>query len=344
MTTELAKSPRIFGLLGKIEASYGAGGSLSPSAGGDGIQMAEIPKLTIGYGFKGDRPAPPGTMGVQLRAKPSGRTATLPVKAESKGAGIAYGIDVVPSLHVLLQICGFDGAVTTTTGLEKWVYTPHPGPTGWPSGVLAAYARGELYPITAAYADWTLSGDSTGVVYLTATIQGLLGTISDQPTPPEITYPLTEIIPPTAVGSSLFALGNFTSGVLQKWTLKGGRKITPRLNQNSAGGHAGFAIGNRVPTLDVTYETPTGANAVGSPYTSVGQVDPYLLYDNAIPVASSIQIGNVQYNKLALTMPAAQVMAPPDTTENGDVVVTNLSLQLNPSAAGNNDEITWTFN
>src|SRR5581483_7647925 len=152
-----AKSPRILGLTGKLEASYGAGGA--PSASTDGIQLAETPQITIGYGYNGDRPAPPGTMGYQRRAQPNGRTASVPFKAEVKGAGAAYSSSVVPSIHTLLRICGFDAAVTTTVGAEKWVYTPTPGPVGYGSGVFNAYARGELYPLTGAYADWTLTGD-----------------------------------------------------------------------------------------------------------------------------------------------------------------------------------------
>lgn len=335
---ELAKSPRILGLLGKLEGSYGAGATLSAAT--DGIQLAETPKLTINYGYDGSRPAPPGTMGSQRRAAPNGRTVSVPFKAEAKGAGAAYSSTVVPSLHVFLRLCGFDAVVTTTLNLEKWVYTPTPGPVGYGSGAFSAYARGELYPLTAAYADWTLTGDSNGVVYLTATVSALLGAISDQVTPPAITYPLAAVLPPTAVGAGLFSLGLFTNAVLQKWTLKGGRKITPRLNQNAAGGHAGFAIGNRTPTLDVTYETPTLAT---TPFHSASAVDPYNLYDAATELAWAIQIGSAQYNRHKWFGAKAQIMKAPDTAENGDVVVTNLSLQLNPSAAGANDEITAQF-
>jgi hypothetical protein len=230
--------------------------------------------------------------------------------------------------------------VTTTGGAEKWVYTPTPGPAGYGSGVFNAYARGELYPLIAAYADWTLMGDSNGIVYLTATVQAILGAITDQITPPAITYALAAIIPPTAVGASMFSLGNFTNAILQKWTLKGGRKITARLNQNSAGGHAGYAIGNRAPTLDVTYETPA---LTTTPFHAASAIDPYNLYDAATQVAASIKVGAAQYNKSTWAAPAAQIMSPPQTTDNGDVVVTNLSLQLNPSAANANDELTVTF-
>lgn len=335
---ELAKSPRILGLTGKVESAYGAADSLSAST--DGIQLAETPAMTINYGFDGSRPAPPGTMGTQSRAKPNGRTASLPVKAEVKGSGAPYSASVFPSIHTLLRICGFNAALTTTGGAEKYVYTPTPGPVGYGSGVFNAYARGELYPLSGAYADWTLAGDSTGIVYLTATISALLGAITDAITPPAITYLLAAVIPPAAVGASMFSLGNFVNANLRKWTLKGGRKISPRLNQNAAGGHAGFAIGNRAPTLDVTYETTA---LTTTPFHAASAVDPYNLYDAATALAFSIQIGATQYNKHKWSGPAAQIMAPPQTTEDGDSVVTNLSLQLNPSAANANDELTGTF-
>jgi hypothetical protein len=199
---ELAKSPRILGLLGKVEASYNAGATLV--AGTDGIQMADTPAMTLAYGYDGSRPAPPGTMGSQRRAAPNGRTASVPFKAEVKGAGAAYSASVLPSIHTLLRICGFDDTLTTTAGVEKHAYTPTPGPTGYGSGAFSAYARGELYPLTGAYADWTLMGDTTGVVYLTATVSALLGAISDAVTPPAITYVLAAVLPPTAVGAAMF--------------------------------------------------------------------------------------------------------------------------------------------
>jgi hypothetical protein len=84
-----------------------------------------------------------------------------------------------------------------------------------------------------------------------------------------------------------------TNAIVRKWQIKAGREIAPRMNQN-AGGHAGFSIGRRTPQLEVTYETPS---LVGSPFHSSAGIDPYQLFDLATPLAFSLQVGSVQYNR-----------------------------------------------
>lgn len=335
---EVVKSPVIIGLTGKLEGSYGAGGSLSVTT--DGIQLAETPKLSLAYGFDGSRPAPPGSTGYQRRARPNGRTGTVPLKVEVKGAGAAYSSSVVPSIHILARIAGLEAALTATGGAEKYVYTRTPGPVGYASGVFNAWARGELYPLTAAYADWEMGGDDTGVVYFSATVQALVGAITDALTPPAITYPLAGVLPPTSAGASLFTFGSFVNANLRKWKLKGGRSISPRLNQNAAGGHAGFAVGRSTPTLEVTFETPA---LTTTPFHAASALDPYNLFDSATELAWSLVIGATQYNKCTAAGAHAQLMAAPQTDEDGDVVTTTLQLQLNPSAANLADELALTF-
>lgn len=334
---EIVKSPAIYGVTGKIEGSYGAGGTLDAAL--NGILLAETPKLTLAYNFDGSRPAPPGTSGYQKRAKPNGRTGTVPFKVEMKGAGQAYSASVIPSFFTLSRIAGFDAALTSTLGLEKWVLTPTPGPVGYASGVFNAYARGELYPLTGAYADCEFGAEDTGVVYFTANVQGIVGAIADQLTPPLIAYPLATVDPLTSVGAGLFSLGNFTNAILRKWTIKMGRTLGPRRNQNSAIGHAGFVVGRRTPTLEVVFETPAMA---ASPFHSASAFDPYNLYDAGTELPWAINVGSAQYNKFAWAGLKAQIMSPPQTDEDGDIVTTTLQLQLNPTALGANDELVGT--
>ncbi len=338
MPNEVVKSPTIYGVTGKLETSYGAGGS--PSTSTDGLQLAEVPKLTLGYAFDGTRNAPPGTTGYQKRAKPNGRTGTVPLKSEFKGPGAAYSASVFSALHILARTAGFNAALTTTTGSEKYVYTPTPGPLGYASGVFDLFAMGEKYPLFAAYADLEIAGDDTGVVYVTANVQGLVGAVVDQLTPPAITYPYADVLPPTSCGASLFSLGDFTDALLRKCSFKMGRTISPRSNQNTAAGHNGFAVGRRTPTLEVTFETPA---LVNTPFHSAGGIDPYNLYDSAAELPAQIAIGADKYNRLTIAVPKAQVMTPPaPPTDEGDVVVTTLQFQLNPSAANANDEVSLT--
>lgn len=327
----------IYALLAKLEASYNAGGAPSPTT--DGILLEERPKLTLAYANDGARPATGLTLGHQRRAKPTGRTGSFPVKHAAKGAGAAYSASVWPSLHVLLRAAGFDAAVDTTLGAEKYTYTPTPGPTGYASASLSAYLRGELVPLTGVLADltsWAFQGPHVPVFEFA--LQGLVGAISDAGVP-AITYPGLALDAPRAVNVT-FTLGNLTQAVVRSATLKLGRKLTPRLDVNSAAGHAGFAPGERAPTLEVVYETPALAT---TPFTAAATIDPYQLYDAGTPVACSLAIGGTQYDKYHWAFPAAQIEKAPEEADDGPVACTKLSLQLNPSTIAANDDLSIIF-
>jgi hypothetical protein len=293
----------------------------------------------LGYANDGARSMPPGTTGYQRKVGASGRTGSTTFKAEPKGAGAAYSSSVTPNIHKLLRAAGFDAAVTLTGGSEKWVYTFSPGPVGYASLVANLYARGELYPLQGIYSDFLIGADGPVVPIAEFAVQGLLGAISDSITPPSIAYPLATVDPPKAANIT-FAYGNYAvNAIVRKWQIKAGREISPRMNQN-AGGHAGFSIGRRTPQLEVTYETPA---LVGSPFHSSAGIDPYQLFDLGTPLAFSLQVGSVQYDRHKWTGPAAQIMAPPTLDADGPTALTTLTLQLNPSAINANDELTGTF-
>src|SRR5919108_140678 len=71
----------------------------------------------------------------------------------------SYSASVLPSLHTLLRIAGFDAAIDVTGGAEKVTYTPTPGQTGFGSGVFDAYGRGQKFPLTGGYADLKISAE-----------------------------------------------------------------------------------------------------------------------------------------------------------------------------------------
>lgn len=334
-----AKTITVIGLLAKIEASYNAGGSLSTST--DGIQLNEWAEFSPEYANDGARAAPPGTTGYQRRVASSGRTGSPTFKIEPKGAGAAYSASVVPHGHVLRRAAGFDAAVTTTGGSEKWDYTPSAGPTGYASLVASLYGRGELYPFTGVYLDYSVGADGPVIPIEEYAAHGLLGDATDVSVP-TITYPLGAIDPPKSVGASLFSLGNFTGAILRKWSFKLGRTIGPRLNQNTAAGHAGFGVVRRTPQLEVTVEATTRQT---TPFHAATAIDPDKLYDAATSLAVAINIGSTQYNRWKLTGPAAQIMTPPryeGEADNG-AAVWSLTLQLNPSAINLNDEVKITY-
>lgn len=317
-----------YGLLAKLEGSYGAGGACSAAT--DGVLLDELIKFSPSqYANDGARPAPPGSAGYQRRVKPSGRFAEYPAKVAVKGSGAAYSASVVPNVHALLRACGLDGTVTTTGGSEKWEYTPTPVPGTFASAVMEIYARGQKYPMTGVLGDFTLAIGGPDVAILDCSFKALQGAVTDVSLP-AITYPALATDAPKAVNLAL-QLGGVTMPPLRKITLKYGRAVNPRLDLQ-AGGHGGFGPGRRTPTLELEYETVALATS-----------DPFVNFDNANAFTWNFTVGSVQYNKFTLSGPSAQQMSAPEEDEDGEVAITRITLQLNPSAPNLNDEFTWKF-
>lgn len=325
------KLTTIYGLLFKLEASYNAGGALVD--GTDGIQMAELPELAEEWGTDGARDAaPPGTFGHLPRSTPSGRLVSLPVKFEPKGAGAAYSASVVPNIHLPLRAAGFDATLTSTAGSEKYVYALTSTIASFVSAVATLYARGEKYSMTGCYLDMEITFDGPKVPLITFTLRGLLGDPIDQLVVPAIAYPLASIIPPKALGAAMFTLGALTNLPLRSGVIRTAWELSPRLDMNSALGHAGFARVKRAPTAEFTIETPDKS-----------ALDPDALWKNATESAFAVNVGAVQYNRHKWAGPKFQLSAPPGRSEDNKVALTTLVGQLNPSALGLNDELTITF-
>jgi hypothetical protein len=323
-----AKLITIYGLLGKTEASYGVGGSLAAAT--DGLLAEELPKFTPGYANDGLRAAPPSNLGYQPKVAPSGKFVDpFPFKHAPKLPGNAYSASNFWTAHNPLRWCGFDGAVTTTGGLEKWVYTPTPGPTGYASGVMSGYARGELWPITGVLGDFTWGFKGPEVPVFDFTFKGLLGNYTDVAVP-SITYPFNgqNALKSVNVALSLFGV---TQVAVREATLKLGRTLQPRLDVMTSG-HLGFVPLRRTPTLEVLVETP-----------AIATQDFYAAWEAAQNGAWSLGINQgTQYNRYKFSGSAAQLMSAPKLEDDGAIALTRLTLQLVPTLLTNNDDLTIT--
>lgn len=317
-----------YGLLSKLEGSYNSGGS--PSTSTDGIVLEELATLKLTPANDGTRPPPPGTGGYQKRVPPSGFVADLSAKFAPKGSGAAYSASVFSNIHTLLRASLMNAAVTTTGGLEKWEFTPCAITDVPASLVHSVYGRGQLYLPQGVLGDWTLTLNGPDVPVFEYHGMGLMPALPTDVTLPSITYPLASVDPPKATNIA-FTYGAFTP-VLKKLTLKWGRKPNPRLDIN-VGGHAGFWGVTRTPQIDLEFETPAAAT-----------FDAFNTFSGAGSAAWTLTVGSIQYNRYTIFGPAAQLLGFPDEAADGDVSITKVSLQLNPSAFGLNDELTWRFN
>ena len=316
----------ILGALAKLEGSYAAGGTVSTAT--DGLLLAELADLNEDFAHDGSRAKPPGTSGNLPNVAPAGSFVETTLKAEPRGFGAAYSASNLPPEHVMMRIAGHDAAITLTGGLEKVVYTPTPGDSTFASALLGLYSRGSLWMLKGAYADWVWGADGPKVPLSEYAIKALFTSVADASVP-SITYPASAVQSPVAANIA-FTIGGVSTLVVKKFQFKKNRSLSPRLDMNS-GGHAGFAVGRRGPTLEVTIEEPATAT-----------YDARAKRRSAVSEALSLTIGSVQYNRDKLTAPAAQLISVKPSTEETTATL-DLVYQLNPSAVGLNDEYARTF-
>ena len=336
-----AKTVEVGGLLLKVETTYGT--SVAQSASTDGVLMHLTDRFALGAPatlvYKGDGNAGlnPGNIGPRKRLAKSGRALTMPIPHQFKGAGAAYSATVTPSCHTLMRIAGFSGAVTTTIGSEKWVYTPEvPATYSSASGTL--YARRESWTFTGGLCNWSMTAD--GPVAPTHTFDlSAIGAIPTDASLASITYPALTTEPPIA-SAITFVLGSFLTAEVLKFGFQLGRNLsTERVNLTSSAAHQGFYPAGYDPVFTVTLEQSA---FVGSPYHTSSGFDPYQLEANATAFASSIVVGSTQYNKWKLDFPQVQVRSAKPSNNNG---IATVDLELVPYATTPiaNDFMTVTF-
>ena len=322
--TETTKLAVLLGLLGKAEASYGAGGTLAAAT--DGILLAELADLDETFIFDGKRAAPPGTFGTQKRVPPAGSYLEFTAKTEVRGRGAAYGASALHPEHVLMLISGHAATITTTAGAEKIVYAPSSAASGFASGVFEGYSRGNKWNMLGAYADWTWGADGIAPLMSEWAIKALFTSVADAACP-SITYPATGVDAIVAA-NTVFTVGGVALAI-KKFQFKLNRTISQRLAQNTAG-HNGFSIGRRNPTLTVTVEEPATAT-----------YDARAKRRTAVAEAIVLTVGSVQYNRDKFAAPAAQLVDVKSSAEN-ETATLDLTFELQPSALGANDEYTRT--
>lgn len=334
-----AKHTEAIGVIGKLESAYN---TYASPASTDAIRIIKPrPELTMRYGYEGDRGIQGGAFGQLQRQTPTGRSVSGSIKIEGKGRGAAYSSSAVevPDVHRWLRASGFDAAVTTTGGSEKWDFTPTGGTTAPGSLSCGFYGRGELWPVAGIYANLKITGDGIGIPVWEFPFAGTMATDPTDVTLPSLTYTVPTVVPPVATNVA-FTFANLTGGIIRSFDFDLGRGFdNPRLNQNTTAGHAGFQPSPRTPRLTFTVE----ATALqGSPYTATSALDPYQLVKNATSGAFSMTVGATQYNRWKLIFAQAQMMSVEPVDENSTAL---WKCVLAPYVTGDQavDDITIRF-
>lgn len=333
------KSLNLIGLMGKDEAGYGTGGSLSAAT--DALQLwledrTGIP-ITPDYLHDGKVGPAPGSLGNLFRSVARGRWAQIDAAAFFRGAGAAYSASIKPSLYRFIAWCGHDWVGSFTGGAEKWTATPTVDTGTMASAVMEAYTRQEKYPLTGVVGNWRYEFADRGIVKHTFELRGILGSPTDAVVP-SLTYPTQTLAVPD-VGGAVLTLGNLTGAVIKRGSWNMNRKLQERAGANFSDLHAGFIQSGYDPMWELEIEQES---FVGSPFTGASTIDPWKLFENATQFAFSLGFpAGGQYNRSTHASVQAQIKSKPEITAVNGVPCIKLQIEPKVSTAIANDAYTF---
>lgn len=330
---------QVMGLLLKEETTY-ADGTTTLSNTTDGLQLQYPSRyqgapMEFDYANDGDLGPSVSALGQTARVGPTGFSIRGPLPFRFRGGGVAYSASVVPSFHRALKVSGFTATLDSTAGTEKWTYTPTPAGTGYASAASEMYTRGEKWPVIGLLGNVKLDAPDTKPAIWTLDAMGIASLPTDVSTP-SITYPLQTVQPPQASSIALTLGGLSTNAEILSHSFDMQRELTPRVNQNGAGGHRGFVPGDRRPIIKLVLEAT--ALVTGAPYTSGTAFDPYRLLDKGQVIAASLKHGTAQYNRMTINFPQCQVIEAKPSSKDA-IATVELTLAAHNSTASSNDDV-----
>jgi hypothetical protein len=335
-----AKHTEAIGVVTKIETTYNTDASPATT---DAVRIIKPrPELTARWGYDGDRGLQGGGFGRIQRAGPTGRSVSGTIRMEGKGRGSAYSSSSVevPDVHRWLRASGFTAGADTTPSAEFWTFSMGSG-TAAPASVTSwFYGRGEVWKVAGIYASLKITSSNAGIPVWEFPFAGTMAADPTDVTLPGLTYTSPTVVPPVATGVQ-FTFANLTSGIIRDWEFDLGRVFdTPRINQNTAAGHAGFQPGPRNPKVTFSIEA---TSLQGSPYTASSALDPYNLWKTATTGAFSIQIGATQYNKWRLSFGQAQ-FTNVELVDDGSVALWKCTVEPYVTGDQGTDDLNLLFN
>lgn len=288
---------RLDALLAKIEGTYGT--DAVPVAADDGVRLSERvwSNLRIEHAFDGDRRDVTNSSAI-VEAQPApriGRTATLEIAWDARGAGATY-VSNDHEAHALMRACG----LTATLATDEYNYTI--ADSGYDSVTLYAYAGGSLYKIVGTRGNmrWPITAGGLGTMRFV-----MQGTVTDISTAalPSVTYDAT--LPQPAAGMT-FTLGAWSPDVYDaEFDL--GAQVQRLDSVQDTEGIDEFDIAQFEPTLRVNARS-----------VALGTFDPYS--DARTPTARAVAVilgATGSYNSFELADAAGYVMDPEHPEDQG---------------------------
>lgn len=330
-----SKNTIVYGILAKTpEATYAT--PLALVAGSDGAMMSEEAMIQSDYAFGGRRARPPASGGLFKNVPPTGRFGNFTAKFEPRGLGVLYSASAFPpDIHHFMRMSGHSAVFSGGVGTEIITYSPVS--TGFNSGTIEGYGRGEKAPMAGCYADFGFTIDGPGIPSYEYDVLGIAGTVETDVALPAITYN-NATQPPTGVSVAL-NLGLFTAGKVYRIAFKKNLERQIRNNINGTG-IAGYACGDRSPSLEIELEAETLTTT--GPWNAAGTLNPYMLRDSGTPVNITFIVGTVQYNRWRWTG-AQCICVKAEKGNQGPVATWKMTFDVCTSTPVADDDYTVIF-
>jgi hypothetical protein len=247
----MSESIRLKGLLAKIETTYKT--DAAPVVGTDGVQIEDNiwSQIEIGYLEDNLREGAAGYgMGRQASAAMSGRYGHITCQVALKGGSVALTAVADVEAHVLLRMCGLEGAFAT--GVVSFT----PRSDSFESATIHAYSSGSLFKLVGCYAYLTsITFTPNQLVLANFDIWGVITAAPTDIALPVITYPNQAVKPPHVVNAALtldsYALEDFSDCTFEMRTT-----IATKPRGNESDGHGGYEITDWNPHLLVSTDPP----------------------------------------------------------------------------------------
>ncbi|MFN2327030.1 MAG: phage tail tube protein [Gemmatimonadales bacterium] len=316
-----AKLMNLSALLLKKEATYGTAIAVTATADGHLLALSDRHPaiLTMEYLYDGRLGPSPGNLGDLRRIGPVGRTVSGDIPMRFRGAGTTYAATVLPSLHTMLQISGFDA----TLGSGAFTYTPTADSTTYASATAEYYKRGEMWRALGVLANWGFRVEGAAPPIHTFGVKGIASVAVADAAMVAPAYQNVTVTPSIAAGLGC-TIGDWTAVGVKSATFSMNRTFEPRWGLEEADGHLGFFPTGYDPELRIVVESTA---LVGTPYHTSGGFDPYLLRTSANDFAVALTVGGVAFNRIKLNLPQAQLV---DAVMGNEGAVATTELVIKP--------------
>lgn len=311
-------------LLAKLESTYGTAVAVTATTDGQLLALTDRTQaiFSIDYAYDGAVGPAAGNLGMIKRVGKFGRTASGTVPMRAKGAGTTYASTVLPNVHTMIKLCGFD----STLNSGAYTYTPTADSVTYSSGTMELYDRGEKWTLAGVLGSLGFDINSAGIPTWLFDCRGILSTAIADAAIVAPTYPTLTVQEPVATGLTL-SIGSWTGTKVRSASFRMNRSVdNPRLDLTATDAHAGFAPAGYDPEFRVTVES----TALTYP-TASGGFDPYKMALNGEQIAIALTVGSTQYNRWKFNFDQAQIKDY-QLGNDGPVATTELVFQCHNSS------------